>query len=53
MASDMIAFLHNCKGLLKLILPDNMVTVDLEVITLTGVHEYKNDRNCIEKRFFP
>ena len=49
MASDMIAVQHNCKGLLKCILPDDTVTVDLEVMTLTGVHVYKRDRNCIEK----
>ena len=40
MASDMIAAQHNCKGLLKFILPDDMVTVNLEVMTLTGVHIY-------------
>ena len=30
-----------------------MVTVDLEVMTLTGVHVYRKDRNCSEKRFLP
>ena len=49
MASDMIAAQHNCKGLLKFILPDDMVTVDLEVMTFTGGHVYKRDRNYIEK----
>ena len=53
MASDMLAAQHNCKGLLRIILADDMVTVNLEVMTLTGVHVYKRDRNCIEKRFFP
>ena len=48
MASDMIAVQHNCEGPLKFILPNDMVTVDLEVMTLTGVHVYKRDRNCIE-----
>ena len=33
-ASDMIAAQHNCEGLLKFILPDDMVTVNLEVMTL-------------------
>ena len=47
----MIAAQHNCEGLLKFILPDNMVTVDLEVMSLTGVHVYRRDRNCTEKRF--
>ena len=32
----MIAAQHNSEGLLKFILPDNMVTVDVEVMTLTG-----------------
>ena len=30
-----------------------MGTVDLEVMTFTGVHVYRKDRNNIEKRFFP
>ena len=49
----MIAAQHTCKGLLRIILPDDMVTVNLEVMTLTGVHVYKRDSNCIEKRYFP
>ena len=53
MASDMIAAHHNCEGLLKFILPDDMVTVNLEVMTLTGVHIYRKDTNCSEKSFIP
>ena len=53
MASDMMADQHNCKGLLKFILPDDTVTVDLEVMTLTGVHVYRKDRNCSEKKVSP
>ena len=53
MASNMIAAQHRCEGLLKFILPDNMVIVYLEVMTLTGVHVYKRDKDCIEKWFFP
>ena len=49
----MIAAQHTSEGLLKFILPDDMVTIDLEVMTLTGVHVYRKDRNCGEKRFFP
>ena len=44
MASEMIAAHHTCEGLLKFILPDDMVTVDLEVMMLTGVHVYKRDK---------
>ena len=53
MASELIAAQHTCKGLLKFILPDDTVTVDLKVITLTGAYVYKRDKNCIEKWFFP
>ena len=53
MASDMLTAQHNCKGLLKFILPDNMVTVDLEGIILTGIHTYRKDRNCSEKSLIP
>ena len=48
----MIATVHTCEGLLKFILPDNTMTVDLEVMTLTGVHVYKRDKICTEKQFF-
>ena len=41
MASDMIAAQLTCEGLLKFILSDDTLTVDLEVMTLTGVHIYK------------
>ena len=44
MASELIAAQHTCKGLLKFILPNDMVTVDLEVMTLTEVHIYKKDK---------
>ena len=53
MAGDMIAAQHNCEGLLKFILPDNIVTVDLEVMTVTGIHIYRKDRNCSKKSFLP
>ena len=49
----MIAAQHNCEGLLRIFLPDDMVTVNLEVMTLTGVYVHKRGRNCIQKRYFP
>ena len=52
MASDMIAAQYNCKGLLKFILPDT-VTVDMEVMTLTGVHIFRQDKHSSEKNFIP
>ena len=53
MASDLITAQHTCKGLLKFILPNDMVTVDLEVMTLTGVHTYRKDRNNVETHSTP
>ena len=46
MASEMMAFQHSCEGLLRFILPENTVTVDMEVMTLSGVH-------ISEKSFIP
>ena len=48
----MIAAQHKWKGLLRIILPDNTVTVNLEIMTLTGVHVYRRDRNCIKRGFY-
>ena len=53
MTSELTAAQHTYKGLLKFIFPNDTVTVDSEVMTLTGVHVYKRDKNCIEKQFFP
>ena len=53
MASELIAVHHTCEGLLKFILPEDTVTVDLDVMTLTGVHVYKKDRNSIGKGSSP
>ena len=49
MTNKLITVQHACKGLLKFILPKDTVTVDLEVVTLTGVHIYKKDKNNVEK----
>ena len=43
MVSDIMAVQHNCEGLLKFILTDDTVTVDMEVMTLTGVHIFRQD----------
>ena len=53
MTNELITVQHTCKGLLKFILPKDTVTVDLEVIILTGVHIYKKDKNNLGKQFFP
>ena len=44
---------HNCKELLKFILPDITVTVGMEVMTLTGVHIFRQDKHFSEKSFIP
>ena len=44
MASELITSQHTCEGLSKFILPNDMVTVDLEVMSLTGVHVYKRTK---------
>ena len=49
MTHELITVQHSCKGLLKFVLPKDTVTVDLEVMTLTGVHVYKKDKNNLEK----
>ena len=53
MASELIAAQHTCEGLLKFILPNDTVTVDIKVMSLTGVHIYKKDKNNLEKQFYP
>ena len=53
MANELDTVQHRCKGLLKFVLPKDIVTVYLEVMTLTGVHTYKKDKNNLEKQFFP
>ena len=49
----MMAAQHNCEELLKFVLPDDTVTVDIEVMTLTGIHTYRQDKHCSEKSFIP
>ena len=44
---------HNCDGLLKFILLDDTVTVDMEVMTLTGVHIFRQDKHSSETSFIP
>ena len=49
MANELVTAQHSCDGLLKFVLPKDMVSVDVEVMTLTGVHTYMEDKNNIEK----
>ena len=53
MANEMMAVQHSCEGLLRFILLDDTVTVDMEVLTLKGVHIFKQDKHSSEKSFIP
>ena len=53
MANEMMAVPHSCEGLLRFILPDDTVTIDMEVMTLKGVHIFKQDKHSSEKSFIP
>ena len=41
------------KGLLRFIIPDDTVTIDMEIMTLKGVHIFQQDKNSSEKTFIP
>ena len=49
----MMAVQHSCEGLLRFILLDDTVTVDMKVMTLIGVHIFKQDKHSSEKCFIP
>ena len=49
MANELVTVQHTCSRILKFVLPKDTVAVDLEVMTLTGVHVYKKDKNNLEK----
>ena len=53
MASEMTIIQHTCEGFLRFILPEDTVTVGMEVMTLKGIHIFRQDKNSIEKTFIP
>ena len=53
MASEMMVIQHSCEGLLRFIIPDDTVTVDMEIMTLKGIHIFKQDKSSSEKTFIP
>ena len=53
MASEMMVSQHGCKGLLRFIVPDETVTAGMEIMTLKGIHIFKQDKNSSEKTFIP
>ena len=52
MASEMMVIEHGCEGLLRCIVLDNTVTVDMEIMTLKGIHIFKQDKNSSEKNLY-
>ena len=44
---------HTCDGFLRFILPEDTVIVDMEVMTLKGIHIFKQDKHSYEKCLFP
>ena len=51
MASEMTVIQHTCERFLRLILPGDTVTVDIEVMTLKGIHIFRQDNNSNKKTF--
>ena len=52
MASNMTVVQHSCNGFLRFILPEDTVTVDMEVMTLKGIHIFRQDKHSNEKKMF-
>ena len=42
---------HQCKGFLKFVIPEDTMTVDMEVMTLKGIHIFWQDKHSNEKMF--
>ena len=53
MASDVTVVQHSCEGFLRFILPEDTVTVDMEVMTLKGIHIFRQDKHSNKKMFIP
>ena len=53
MASEMTVIHHQCKGFLKFVIPEDTMTIDMEVMTLKCIHIFRQDRHSNEKTFIP
>ena len=53
MASKMTVIHHQCEGFLKFVVPEDTVTIDMEVMTLKGIHIFWQDKHSNEKTFIP
>ena len=49
MASDMIVVHHTFEGFLRFVLPEDTVTVDMEVMTLKGIHIFRQKRTLMRR----
>ena len=49
----MMVVQHGCEEHLRFILMYDTVTIDMEVITLNGVHIFKQDKHPSDKSFIP
>ena len=53
MASHLTVIHHPWKGFLKFVLPEDSMTVDMEVMSLKGIHIFLQDQKSNEKMFIP
>ena len=53
MANEMMAVQHSCEGLLRFILLNDTVTVDIEVMTLTEFIYLNKTSTLVRKVLFP
>ena len=49
MASEMTVVHHQCEGFLKFVIPEDTVAVDIEAMTLKGIHIFRQDKHSNEK----
>ena len=49
MANEMTVMQHNCEGLLRFIILDDTVTIDIEIMTLKGIHILNKIRTPVRK----
>ena len=49
----MMIIQHSCEGLLRFIVPDDTVTIAMEIMTLKDINSFKQDKNSSEKTFIP
>ena len=42
-----------CEGLIRFIVPDDTVTIDMEIMTFKGIHIFKQDKNSRRKPLSP